>query len=162
MRQFLTAEDANSLRVLTGEIVNLGTTPLSSSRARSSSLVNASESSNHRDSPPPGTPATPIKGEPSEHILPHQHSHRTMDSMEMIMERKSRQSKRDKKERRDRSGMPPVPIPPSPSSSNAGYNLDMFMHSRPGRRVDALEEPEAVAPKQEEVSGTRFLFVGCH
>lgn len=146
MRQFLTAEDANSLRVLTREITNPGSTTLSTSRARSNSLVNASGS---RDSPVPATPATPIKAEPSDQPLP-QHSHRTMDSMEMIMERKSRQSKRDKKGRRDRSALPPLPS--SPSSSNPSFSLDKFMHSRSGRRVDAPDEPDVIMAKQEEVN----------
>ncbi|KZP16599.1 hypothetical protein FIBSPDRAFT_1047397 [Athelia psychrophila] len=148
MRQFLTAEDANSLRVLTREIANSGVSAVTSTRARSSSLLNASGSTHQRDSSLPATPATPIKAEPSEHTLPRQHSHRTMDNMEMIMERKSRQSKRDKKERRDRTAIPPVPLSPSPNK--AGFNVDTYIHSGTSRRVPTSGEPDAVATKLEE------------
>lgn len=152
MRQFLTAEDANSLRVLTGELIDPGSTSLETTRtrslSRSNSAVNASTS---HETPPPPTPVTPAKAEPMDSTI----SLRTMDSMEMVIERKSRQSRRDRKERKDREKdrINPLPIaPPSPSPNAAGFSLDSFMHSRGGRRVSTAEIPGIVQNEPQEVS----------
>lgn len=149
MRQFLTAEDANSLRVLTREISEQGSKALSSTRtrtlSRSNSVVNASTS---RESPLPFTPATPVKAEPDDLALPQRH----MDSMEVVIERKSRMNKRDRKLRRERDRSNARVVPPSPSPSAAGFSLDSFMQSRNGRRVPTQELPDAMDEELQEVN----------
>ncbi|KAI0343260.1 hypothetical protein BDW22DRAFT_1394173 [Trametopsis cervina] len=58
-------------------------------RSRTASLSNLVKT----DSPPP--PVTPVKAEPVEHSIPS--SSRAMDTMQLVMERKSRQAKRERK-----------------------------------------------------------------
>ena len=151
MRQFLTAQDANSLRVLTRELSEAGSTSFGSTRTRSLSRSNSvTNASTSRESPtplyhPPATPVTPIKAEPSESPVPQRH----MDSMEMVIERKSRQHKRDRKGRRDREKNN---VPPSPSPSSVGFSLDSFMQSRDGRRVSMPEPPNTAETNRLEVS----------
>lgn len=150
MRQFLTAEDANSLRVLTKEIKEPGSTNFALTRnrslSRSSSNANASTSRETLRSP---TPMTPIKAEPADAPL----SFRPMDSMEMVIERKSRQIKRDRKGRKEKGG-----VPPSPSPSTAGFSMDSFMQSRDGPRLSTFQVSEPVRNEVSEVSETRFLI----
>lgn len=147
MRQFLTAEDANSLRVLTKEISEPGSTSFASgSRARAGSTTSRSNAS---------PPRTPVKSEPAEPT-----SMRHMDSMEMVIERKSRQHKRDRKGRKERSHhreREVVVVPPSPSpSTSAGFSLDSFMYSRDSHRITPSEVPEEQKNEVVEVSHTRF------
>ena len=153
MRQFLTAEDANSLRVLTKEIREPGSTNFSLTRnrslSRSSSNANASTSRETLRSP---TPMTPIKPEPAEAPL----SFRPMDNMEMVIERKSRQTKRDRKGRKEKSSVGGVP--PSPSPSTVGFSMDSFMQSRDGPRLSAFQVYEPARNEVPEVSETRFLI----
>lgn len=153
MRQFLTAEDANSLRVLTKEIKEPGSTHLASTRnrslSRSSSNANASTSRETLRSP---TPMTPIKVEPIEAPL----SSRHMDNMEMVIERKSRQTKRDRKGRKEKGSVGGVP--PSPSPSAAGFSMDSFMQSRDGPRLSTFQVSEPAQSEVTEVSETRFLI----
>lgn len=103
MRQFLTAEDANSLRVAdldsahgsssTSDLLSISqSTSSTSSISRSRSRTN---SYSYRDSTPP---MTPIKSESTEGPVPQ----RQFDSMEMVIERQRRQSRKEKKERRER------------------------------------------------------------
>ncbi|KAI6024083.1 hypothetical protein BKA83DRAFT_4267506 [Pisolithus microcarpus] len=118
MRQFLTTEDVNSLCALT-----------TAARSHSRSLSRPSASTVSQTPPP----STPVKSEPIEPAMPLRH----MDSMEMILERKSRQAKREKrgKKEKERSA-------PSPSPAGAGLSLDAFMQSRGSRRVSHAEQPE--------------------
>ena len=74
---------------------------------------------------------------------------RHMDSMEMVIERKSRKNKRDRKGRKEREKNN---VPPSPSPSSAGFSLDSFMQSRDGRRVPVPEQPDAMETDPPEVS----------
>lgn len=151
MRQFLTAEDANSLRVLTRELSEPGSTIFSSMRTRSLSCSNSvANASTSRESlspqrQQPATPMTPVKAEPLESPVPQRH----MDSMEMVIERKSRQNKRDRKGRKERERNN---VPPSPSPSSAGFSLDSFMQSRDGRRVSMPEQSNAMETDPPEVS----------
>jgi hypothetical protein len=151
MRQFLTAEDANSLRVLTRELSEPGSTSFGSTRTRSLSRSNsAANAPTNSDSPatqqqPPGTPVTPVKAEPVESPVPQRH----MDSMEMVIERKSRQHKKDRKGRRERDRNN---ILPSPPPSSAGFSLDSFMQSRDGRRISMPDPSEAMEADPPEVS----------
>lgn len=120
MRQFLTADDAISLRVFERE----STRPRSSSdlhsnakhvdpsRSLARSLSLASSSSLREGTPP----TTPVKLEPHEIQVPH----RRMDSMEMIIERQRRHRKSRKgRERESSRNRHP---PPSPSPSNASHS----------------------------------------
>jgi hypothetical protein len=159
MRQFLTAEDANSLRVLTRELSEGGSTSFGSTRtrslSRSNSVANASTSREspapHQDQPP--TPMTPVKAEPAESPVPQRH----MDSMEMVIERKSRQNKRDRKGRKERERNN---VPPSPSPSSAGFSLDSFMQSRDVRRVSMPEQSDMMGTEPPEVSRARCRVAG--
>ncbi|KAI0923771.1 hypothetical protein AcV5_009232 [Taiwanofungus camphoratus] len=91
MRQFLTAEHANSLRAFgqqseRPDSISSGTR--SRGRSRTGSMSNASAVA---QSPTP--PITPVKAEPVDGIIPA----RQLDTMEMIMERKNRKEKRDRR-----------------------------------------------------------------
>ncbi|KAF8433217.1 hypothetical protein L210DRAFT_962107 [Boletus edulis BED1] len=100
-----------------------------SSRTRSLSRPSAPA---HPQTPPP---STPVKSEPIEPAMPL----RQMDSMEMILERKSRQAKREKKAKaKDR----PRP-PPSPSPAHTSFSLDAFMQSRDSRRVPDSDQSDS-------------------
>lgn len=150
MRQFLTAEDSNSLRVLdnvkavSGSNTNSDTRPGSKSSTSSRSMarsISRASSMSFRDASPP---ATPVKHEPVEGGL----LLRRVDSMEVVIERQRRQNKKEKKARRERErgtggtmGLPPHPPSPSPTNaSHTGFSLDSFMKSRDGRRVTVSGE----------------------
>ncbi|KAF9462868.1 hypothetical protein BDZ94DRAFT_1298182 [Collybia nuda] len=147
MRQFLTAEDANSLRVADRDCLSSASDlrSMSQSTSSASSITHSRSRTNSyscRDSTPP---TTPIKSESVEGSL----SLRHFDSMEMVIERQRRQNRKEKKERREREresmARMAVPHPPSPSPSNtspSSFNLDMFMHSRDGQRVVLADAPE--------------------
>ncbi|KAA1468866.1 hypothetical protein DENSPDRAFT_878470 [Dentipellis sp. KUC8613] len=130
MRQFLTAENANSLRAFVSEQPEGETerTPSLSaaqirSKSRSLSFTDAPSSSARTP-----TPATPIKTEPVEVTT----SLRRFDSMEMVIERQNKRSKRDRRNRREREASPA--LPPSPSLS--ALRSDPFASSRDSRRVN--------------------------
>ena len=156
MRQFLTAQDANSLRVLTRELSDSGSTSFGLTRTRSLSRSNSvTNAPTSRESPMPlphqhpTTPITPVKAEPLESPVPQRH----MDSMELVIERKSRQNKKDRKGRRERDRNN---VPPSPSPCSAGFSLDSFMQSRDGRRVPMPAPSDAMSTTLPKVSRTRF------
>ncbi|EGO20500.1 hypothetical protein SERLADRAFT_441842 [Serpula lacrymans var. lacrymans S7.9] len=138
MRQFLTAEDAKSLRAFTttsetsdsqyAKADLFSSSSRTRSRSCSNSLINASALST---TPPP--PSTPVKAEPTEPAIPLRH----MDSMEMVIERKSRQIKREKRGRKEKERNAP-----SPSPGSAGVSLDAFMKSRDVRRVPSVESSD--------------------
>jgi hypothetical protein len=108
MRQFLTAQNANSLRAFSNaeaesdadaESVKSPTMLPRALRAKSRSISAA-------DAPPPPSfpPATPIKTEPDE--LTASSSVRRFESMDEIIERQNRRSKRERRSRREREASP--------------------------------------------------------
>ncbi|KAI0272767.1 hypothetical protein BC834DRAFT_362559 [Gloeopeniophorella convolvens] len=112
MRQFLTAEDANSLRALSGadsdaDSVKSPTVIPAQIRAKSHS-VSAADA-------PPFPPVTPVKTEPAEPPS----SLRRFQSMDQIIERQNRRSRRERRGRRDRDTSPAPPHSPTHSSSRA-------------------------------------------
>jgi len=147
MRQFLTADDAMSSRVLerensyrsrSGSDLRSSSRSVGSSRSLARSLSRASSNSLREVTPP----ATPVKSEPYEGGIPH----RQMDSMEMVLERqrKQRKSRRGKERELSKS----MPHPPSPSPSNAsqsGLSLDSFMQSRDDLRVSTTVTDDVIS-----------------
>ncbi|KAI6024444.1 hypothetical protein EDC04DRAFT_3143322 [Pisolithus marmoratus] len=146
MRQFLTTDDVNSVHALSPDM-QAAVAPVTGGpmKARSHSRSLSRPSASAVSQTPP--PSTPIKSEPVEPAMPLRH----MDSMEMILERKSRQVKRGKrvKKEKERSA-------PSPSPASAGFSLDAFMQSRDARRVSHTEQPgpSTSATSQETLQGT--------
>lgn len=138
MRQFLTQNDVGATRPFSVDPPEQVNTTGGSSGTRSVSRSNAPA---HSQTSPP---STPVKSEPIEPAMPL----RQMDSMEMILERKSRQAKREKKARgRDRP-------PPSPSPAHTSFSLDAFMQSRDSRRVpdsDQSDSSSTMAPQVRHV-----------
>lgn len=127
MRQFLTHHDAGATRPFSADPPEHAGTAGGSSRTRSVSRPSAPA---HSQTPPP---TTPVKSEPIEPAMPL----RQMDSMEMILERKSRQAKREKKAKgKDRP-------PTSPSPARASFSLDAFMQSRDSRRVPDSDQSDS-------------------
>ena len=121
MRQFLTEHDTGATRPFSADSQEH---TAGSSRTRSVSRSNPPA----RSQTP--SPSTPVKSEPVEPPMPL----RQMDSMEMILERKSRQAKREKKAKgKDR--------PPSPA--RASFSLDAFMQSRDSRRVPDSDQSDS-------------------
>ncbi|KAG8214997.1 hypothetical protein J3R82DRAFT_8401 [Butyriboletus roseoflavus] len=127
MRQFLTQHSAGLTRPFSADLPEPAGTAGGSTRTRSVSRPNAPT---HSQTPPP---STPVKLEPIEPAMPL----RQMDSMEMILERKSRRAKREKKAKgKDRP-------PPSPSPARASFSLDAFMQSRDSRRVPDSDQSDS-------------------
>lgn len=145
MRQFLTHHDPPTTRPFSADPPEHPAPPAGLTRTRS---VSRSHASAHPQTPPP---STPVKAEPVEPAMPL----RQMDSMEMILERKSRQAKREKKAKgKDRP-------PPSPSPARASFSLDAFMQSRDSRRVagpDQSDSSSSIAPQVSRVQ-PRVLVV---
>lgn len=154
MRQFLTSETANSLRVhdrdgVRKSTLNVETRSISkfgSSKSALARSLSRGRSNSLRDATPP---ITPVKPEPHDTALPP----RQYDSMEMVIERQRRQSRKEKKSRIQRekereptvrAPMPPQPPSPSPkTSSQIGVSLDSFMQSRADHRVAGPEPDES-------------------
>lgn len=91
MRDFLGAEDKNSLRAFSQQPSSQeSSTAETHHRRRSSSGTTPNTAANRRSLSPP---KTPVKTEPVESRVPP----RNMDTMEMVMERKSRQKKKDRR-----------------------------------------------------------------
>jgi len=138
MRQFLTEHDPAAASAFSADPRETAGTAAGSSGTRSVSRPSAPA---HSQTPPP---STPVKSEPIEPPMPL----RQMDSMEMILERKSRQAKREKKAKvKDRP-------PPSPSPVRASFSLDAFMQSRDSRRVpdsDHSDCSSSIAPQVRRV-----------
>lgn len=114
MRQFLTAENANSLRAFSNaesdaDSAKSPTLLPQTVRAKSRSISAVA------DAPPPTaaaaassfTPATPIKTEPVEPSAASS-SLRRFESMDEIIERQNRRSKRERRSRRERDASPPL------------------------------------------------------
>jgi len=135
MRQFLTTQDAKSLRVFSTESADAQQS-IASLLEKSRACSHSSSNSRQDASAPPQTPppSTPVKSEPVEPVMPLRH----MDSMEMILEQKSRRAKRDKRGKKDKER-----TAPSPSPVTAAFSLDAFMQSRDLRRVPSLEHSDS-------------------
>jgi hypothetical protein len=135
MRQFLTTQDAKSLRVFSTESADAQQS-IASLLEKSRACSHSSSNSRQDASAPPQTPppSTPVKSEPVEPAMPLRH----MDSMEMILEQKSRRAKRDKRGKKDKER-----TAPSPSPVTAAFSLDAFMQSRDLRRVPSLEHSDS-------------------
>ncbi|KAG2121860.1 hypothetical protein DEU56DRAFT_833390 [Suillus clintonianus] len=135
MRQFLTTQDAKSLRAFSADSVDAQqsiASVLGKSRSCSHSSSNSRQNASVASQTPP--PSTPVKSEPVEPAIPLRH----MDSMEMILERKSRKTKRDKRGKKDKERNAP-----SPSPASTAFSLDAFMHSRDSRRVPSLDQSDS-------------------
>lgn len=135
MRQFLTTQDANSLRAFTAAPLDTQATIVSAlgdlrARSRSLSLSCVNASAGTQTSPP----STPVKSEPTEPAMPL----RQMDSMEAILERKNRQAKREKRGKKEKERGAP-----SPAAAGACFSLDAFMRSRHSRRVLPSDQAES-------------------
>ncbi|KAG0705569.1 hypothetical protein DFH29DRAFT_1077532 [Suillus ampliporus] len=135
MRQFLTTQDAKSLRAFStdpSDVQQSIASVLSKSRSCSHSSSNSRQNASTASQTPP--PSTPVKSEPVEPAI----SLRHMDSMEMILERRSRKIKRDKRGKKDKDRNAP-----SPSPVTASFSLDAFMQSRDSRRVPSLDQSDS-------------------
>ncbi|KII87419.1 hypothetical protein PLICRDRAFT_55379 [Plicaturopsis crispa FD-325 SS-3] len=146
MRQFLTAEDANSLRVLVRDLEGGQSSsqpehaPPSAARARSHSTTSHA----------PSVPTTPIhvKAELADGAMPP----RRDDSMEAVIERKSRQARRERRSRRERektaarrSRSPPPAFNlnmSAPTSSRGTGRVDIFDAPRDATRTDNPMTPQ--------------------
>ncbi|KAG1811530.1 uncharacterized protein BJ212DRAFT_1569917 [Suillus subaureus] len=135
MRQFLTTQDAKTLRVFSAESADAQqsiASVLGKSRSCSHSSSNSRQNTSTASQTPP--PSTPVKSEPVEPAI----SLRHMDSMEMILERRSRKIKRDKRGKKDKDRNAP-----SPSPASTAFSLDAFMQSRDLRRVPSLDQSDS-------------------
>lgn len=127
MRQFLTQNDLGATCPFSVDPPENASAAGGSSRTCPVSRPNPPA---HSQTPPP---STPVKSESIDPPMPL----RQMDSMEMILERKSRQAKREKKAKgKDRP-------PPSPSPARALFSLDTFMQSRDSRRVPDSDQSDS-------------------
>ena len=140
MRQFLMDHENHPTRPFSADPSETAGSARGSSTTRSTSRSNAPA---HSQTPPP---STPVKSEPIEPAMPL----RQMDSMEMILERKSRQAKREKKAKlKDRP-------PPSPSPARATFSLDAFMQSRDSRRVQDSDQSDSSSCIAPQVRRTQY------
>ncbi|KIJ20666.1 hypothetical protein PAXINDRAFT_165560 [Paxillus involutus ATCC 200175] len=143
MRQFLTAEDASALCALSADssdTLSSVASILAPARTRSNSRSLSRANASHLSQTP--SPSTPVKSEPIEPAMPLRH----MDSMQLILERKSRQTKREKRGKTHKDQRVP-----SPSPVGAAFSLDAFMQSRDLRRVPSIDHSDSsssVAPQE--------------
>jgi hypothetical protein len=155
MRQFLTAQNANSLRAFSNaeaesdadaDSVKSPTMLPRALRAKSRSISAA-------DAPPPPSfpPATPIKTEPDE--LTASSSVRRFESMDEIIERQNRRSKRERRSRREREASPSIHSPTRSSLRASG-------RSRSTTTRDTRDLGRARAMDDSLPSNTGFLQVG--
>ena len=115
MRQFLTAENANSLRAFSNaadsdaDSATSPTVPSQPGRAKSRSISAADAPISLPPPPPPPPcsfpPATPIKTEPVEPSVSSS-SVRRFESMDEIIERQNRRTRRERRSRRERDTSP--------------------------------------------------------
>jgi len=145
MRQFLTAENANSLRAFSNaesdaDSVKSPTMLPRGLRAKSRSISAA-------DAPPPPslTPATPIKAEPVE---PAPSSLRRFESMDEIIERQNR------RRRREREASPGIHSPTRSSLRASG-------HSRSAATRDTRDSGRARTMDDSLPANTGLSQVGC-
>lgn len=155
MRQFLTAQNANSLRAFSNaesdgdadaDSVKSPTMLPRALRAKSRSISTA-------DAPPLPSfpPATPIKAEPVE--ITASSSVRRFESMDEIIERQNRRSKRERRSRRERETSPSIHSPTRTSLRASG-------HSRSTTTRDARDSGRARAIDDSLPANTGFSQVG--
>jgi hypothetical protein len=153
MRQFLTAENANSLRAFSNaesdaESAKSPTILPQVLRAKSRSISAA-------DAPPPSfPPATPIKTEPVEPAA--SSSLRRFESMDEIIERQNRRSKRERRSRRERDASPGA-LPHSPTRSS----LRASGHPRSAATRDACDPGRAKAVDESLPANIGLSRVRC-
>ena len=154
MRQFLTAQNANSLRAFSNaesdadaDSVNSPTMPPRALRAKSRSISAADA-----PMPPSFPPATPIKTEPVE--VTASSSVRRFESMDEIIERQNRRSKRGRRSRRDREASPSFHSPTRSSLRASG-------HSRSTATRDTRDSGRARVIDDSLPANTGFSQVGC-
>lgn len=124
MRQFLTAENANSLRAFSNAESDVDSakspTVLPRTLHAKSRSISAADAPIPSPPPPPlpcsFSPETPIKTEPVEPSA--SSSLRRFESMDEIIERQNRRSRRERRSRRDRDASPPGALPHSPTRSS--------------------------------------------
>jgi hypothetical protein len=124
MRQFLTAQNANSLRAFSNaeSDVDADADSVKSPTMLPRALRAKSRSISAADAPPPPSfpPATPIKTEPVE--LTASSSVRRFESMDEIIERQNRRSKRERRSRREREASPSIHSPTRSSLRALGHS----------------------------------------
>jgi len=159
MRQFLTAENANSLRAFSnpGESdADSATSPTVLSqpgRAKSRSISAADAPISLPPPPPPPCsfpPATPIKTEPDEPSASSS-SLRRFESMDEIIERQNRRSRRERRTRRERDTSPGAPShSPTRSTLRTSSGHSRTASTRDSRRVRMTDDslPANLAPSQ--------------
>jgi hypothetical protein len=140
MRQFLTAENANSFRAFA--MVESDTDSVKSPTPLPQTLRAKSRSISAADAPSL-PPATPIKTEPVEPTA--SSSLRRFESMDEIIERQNRRSKRERRSRRDRDTSPTLPHSPTTRSS-----LRASARPRDSGRVKTTDDslPSNLGPSQ--------------
>jgi hypothetical protein len=156
MRQFLTAENANSLRVLSNaesdaEGAKSPTIFPQVLRAKSRSISAA-------DAPPPPSfpPATPIKTEPVEPTA--SSSVRRFESMDEIIERQNRRSRRERRGRREREASPGIHSPTRSSLRALGHSRSTATRdTRDSGRARAMDDPLPASTGLSQVGRTVIL-----
>jgi hypothetical protein len=143
MRQFLTAQNANSLRAFSNaesdadadaDSVKSPTMLPRALRAKSRSISAADA-----PAPPSFPPATPIKTEPVE--LTASSSVRRFESMDEIIERQNRRSKRERRGRREREASPSIHSPARSSLRASGHSRSAATRdTRESRRARAMDD----------------------
>jgi hypothetical protein len=153
MRQFLTAQNANSLRAFSNAESDADADSVKSPTILPRVLRAKSRSISAADAPPPLSfpPATPIKTEPVE--LTASSSVRRFESMDEIIERQNRRSKRERRSRREREASPSIHSPTRSSLRASGY-------SRSTATRDTRDSGRARAIDDSLPANTGFLQVG--
>ena len=153
MRQFLTAQNANSLRAFSNAESDADADSVKSPTTLPRVLRAKSHSISTADAPPPLPlpPATPIKTEPVE--LTASSSVRRFESMDEIIERQNRRSKRERRSRREREASPSIHSPTRSSLRASG-------HSRSTATRDTRDSGRARAIDDSLPANTGFLQVG--
>ena len=155
MRQFLTAENANSLRAFSNaesdtDSVKSPTMLPRALRAKSCSISAA-------DAPPPPSfpPATPIKTEPIEPTA--SSSVRRFESMDEIIERQNRRSKRERRSRREREASPNIHSPTRSSLRASGHSRSIT--TRDGRDLGRVRAMDDFLPANTGLSQVRRTVI---
>jgi hypothetical protein len=141
MRQFLTAQNANSLRAFSNAESDADADSAKSPTVLPRALRAKSRSISAADAPPPPSfpPATPIKTEPVE--LTASSSLRRFESMDEIIERQNRRSKRERRSRREREASPGIHSPTRSSLRASGHSRSTVTRdTRDSGRARAIDD----------------------
>ena len=141
MRQFLTAQNANSLRAFSSAESDADAESVKSPTILPRTLRAKSRSISEADAPPPPSysPATPIKIEPVE--LTASSSVRRFESMDEIIERQNRRSKRERRSRREREASPSIHSPTRSSLRASGHSRSTATRdTRDSGRARAMDD----------------------